>query len=150
MRSITRELRAKKLEIAKRAEEEALRLEAFKQEALSTLKSLLEERGWETKDLDFRICYAILDGLYGENVAEIEVRPKGFELVPAAYPAKCYLVFPLEKEPERVEKVLKNLLAALLDPNRWDPITQQKMKEEGKERRWKRWLRIWKLIGQNF
>jgi len=129
-RSITKELRARKSEIAKRAEEKAQKLKAFKQEALNKLKSLLEERGWETEDLDFKILFANLDELLGEIVAEIEVRPKGFELHPAAYPAKCCLVFPLEKEPERTEKILQNLLEALLDPYRWDEITQERNQEE--------------------
>jgi len=150
MRSITAELRSKNLEIAKRAEEKAQKLEAFKREALNTLKSLLEERGWETSDLDFRICYADLDEARNLKVADIQVQPKGFELVPAAYPAKCRLVFPLEKDPEWTEKTLKALLRALLDPYRWDEIAQSEIKEERIERGWKRWLRnkIWRLIGK--
>jgi len=128
-RSITKELRAKKSEIAKRAEERARKLEAFKREALEKLKSLLEERGWETKDLDFKILFADFDEPYsGKNVVEIEVRPKGFELHPAAYPAKCFLAFPLEEEPKRTEKILENLLEALLDPYRWDEIIQPEIR----------------------
>jgi len=49
---------------------------------------------------------------------EIEVRPKGFELHPA-----FVLFFPLEKDPERTEEILENLLEALLDSYRWKEIT---------------------------
>jgi len=138
MRSITAELRAMKSEIAKRAEEKQKKLEAFKQEALVTLKGLLEERGWETKDLDFKINYANLYETRGEKVAEIQVQPKGFKLFKGAFPAKCRLVFPFEKNSEWIEETLELLLEALLDPYRWDEIKEKKEKEK---RRWKRWLR---------
>jgi len=119
MKSITEELRREKARIAKLREEKAEKLLAFKQEALNTLKSWIERRGWQTADLDFKISSIFLDEDYAFRVAEFLVRPKGFEPSAGFHQARCRLVFPLESNLELNEKTLDSLLEALLDPERW-------------------------------